>query len=195
MPVFCRKRSITSPVRTTPACGVKYKLNSRALGQTDISLLECPGCAGIWIGEETFELLAEKSRQSVLPEQLTTGPAGKRAGSAKQDGSMYRRCPRCAKHMNRRNFGHRSGIVIDTCKEHGFWFDAHELDQVLRWIRQGGEQRALRRQADEERQAERQSRVRYDRESRSAGPGTFESGLKREPTFGIGDLIGLFFDV
>ena len=52
--------------------------------------------------------------------------------------------------MHRRNFGRRSGVVIDTCKDHGVWFDAHELERILRWIRDGGEARSRKRTAEEQ---------------------------------------------
>ena len=30
-------------------------------------------------------------------------------------------------------------MVIDACRDHGIWFDAQELESVLRWVRKGGE--------------------------------------------------------
>ena len=40
--------------------------------------------------------------------------------------------------MNRTNYGRMSGIIIDVCADHGIWFDAHELDTILRWVKEGG---------------------------------------------------------
>jgi hypothetical protein len=39
----------------------------------------------------------------------------------------YRKSPVFQQFMARRNFGHRSGIVVDCCKNHGVWLDAGEL--------------------------------------------------------------------
>ena len=36
------------------------------------------------------------------------------------------------------NFAKRSGVVIDVCREHGVWFEADELCQVVRFIGAGG---------------------------------------------------------
>lgn len=33
--------------------------------------------------------------------------------------------------MARKNFGERSGIVVDVCKVHGVWLDRGELDALL----------------------------------------------------------------
>jgi Zn-finger nucleic acid-binding protein len=40
--------------------------------------------------------------------------------------------------MNRNNFAKISGIIIDSCKEHGVWFDADELPKIIEFIRKGG---------------------------------------------------------
>jgi Zn-finger nucleic acid-binding protein len=45
--------------------------------------------------------------------------------------------------MTRANFGRRSGIVVDTCRDHGTWFDRGELDAVLEFVRAGGVEEEL----------------------------------------------------
>ena len=39
----------------------------------------------------------------------------------------YLPCPVCKSLMNRVNFAHHSGIVIDLCGKDGVWFDRDEL--------------------------------------------------------------------
>lgn len=51
----------------------------------------------------------------------------------------YRPCPVCTKMMNRVNFGTRSGVIIDRCREHGIFLDGGELRQLLEWRRAGGQ--------------------------------------------------------
>ena len=53
--------------------------------------------------------------------------------------------------MNRVNFERVSGILIDRCRDHGLWFDATELDAVLRFIKLGGERASDEREQQEER--------------------------------------------
>ena len=50
----------------------------------------------------------------------------------------YRKCPVCAKIMNRINFGRRSGVVTDQCHGHGIWLDAGELQRLVEWKNAGG---------------------------------------------------------
>ena len=52
--------------------------------------------------------------------------------------------------MNRRNYAHKSGVIIDVCREHGVWFDPDELQRILAWIRAGGRARAEKELAAEE---------------------------------------------
>lgn len=51
---------------------------------------------------------------------------------------VYLRCPECDTLMTRRNFGLRSGIIVDICPGHGVWFDHGELEAVMRFVRAGG---------------------------------------------------------
>ena len=132
-----------------PACQETTKLNSRALGKDGASVLECPECTGLWIGNETFKLVAVKARSSAAPSELAPGRKILRSAAdlPKQKGPMYRRCPECDKMMSRRMFGKTSGVVIDACRNHGIWFDAQELEGVLAWIRKGGEARSREKEA------------------------------------------------
>jgi len=47
---------------------------------------------------------------------------------------VYRNCPKCRSSMQRINFDRRSGVVIDSCKDHGVWFDAGELKRVAQYL-------------------------------------------------------------
>lgn len=50
----------------------------------------------------------------------------------------YLPCPVCSKQMLRKNYGSRSGVVIDSCYEHGMWLEAGELAKLVRWSKLGG---------------------------------------------------------
>jgi Zn-finger nucleic acid-binding protein len=61
----------------------------------------------------------------------------------------YRPCPACGKMMNRTNYGGISGVILDTCKTHGLWFDQDELRRVLEFIQKGGLDKVRERQIQE----------------------------------------------
>jgi Zn-finger nucleic acid-binding protein len=190
--------SAGKPTETAcPACGKRHKMNGRAMGDPPISVLECPRCAGLWLSRDAFKVIADQARDdSVADPAMLVGKseAEQDAPAKARPKSFYRQCPECQKMMNRRNFGQRSGVVIDTCKEHGIWFDAKELSTVLRWIRQGGEDRAAQRQADEARHAERQSRIKVERPTQidEYGGSSFGRAGQRDS---FGGFLGSLFDI
>jgi Zn-finger nucleic acid-binding protein len=131
--------------------------------------------------------MLDRARGTATADPQGTTPASRldpeRSGTGSGE-SLYRKCPVCETVMNRRNFGKRSGVIVDTCREHGHWFDAHELDRILRWIRQGGEETVRRRAQDEARHRERLKR--YERELPGSDPATRRpAGLDRSPGDGL----------
>ena len=57
--------------------------------------------------------------------------------------------------MNRMNFGRRSGTVVDVCRGHGTFLDRGELNQVVRFIHEGGLDRARLAEIEELREEQR----------------------------------------
>ena len=191
--------SVGQPTKTgCPACGKRHKMNGRALGDPPISVLECSRCAGLWLGLDAFRSVADRARDDSIadPAMLIGESSSPKTGTpAGPNDAFYRQCPECRTVMNRRNFGRGSGVVIDSCKEHGMWFDAQELSGILRWIRQGGEARAKKRQADERRHAERQSKFKVERATQAdQGAGGLTFGGATEG-FGLGGFLGQLFDL
>jgi Zn-finger nucleic acid-binding protein len=170
-----------------PVCPDK-KLTSRKLGGDEISVLECGKCGGLWLGHELFTLLQEKAREKEISWLDTVGRGSDKAPSPRgpHQGALYRRCLVCGKHMSRRNFKRRSGVIVDVCPSDGVWFDLGELDRVLDWIQSGGMSRArvmVERRA-QQKAVNRRLRRSFDPLER-AGAGFAESSS--EP--GTGDFI------
>jgi len=118
-----------------PCCG-DHRLNSRRLGEDEITVLECSCCGGLWLGHQVFTLLQKKARAQEIPWAGRSGE--EEAGSASRfDGPLYRKCCVCGNHMSRRNFAPRSGVIVDICPQDGIWFDQGELEQILRKISSG----------------------------------------------------------
>jgi Zn-finger nucleic acid-binding protein len=65
----------------------------------------------------------------------------------------YIKCPVCTNFMNRRNYGSSSGVVMDTCKDHGVWLDGGEFNKLLRWAHAGGIQHHARQEKERDRMA------------------------------------------
>jgi Zn-finger nucleic acid-binding protein len=71
----------------------------------------------------------------------------------------YLKCPACGTLMNRQAFGRISGVVVDACRNHGVWFDAGELTQVIQFLERGGLERARLREAEERNEQVRRLRA------------------------------------
>jgi Zn-finger nucleic acid-binding protein len=181
-----------------PACGKRHKMNGRSLGEPAVSVLECSRCAGLWLSREGFEIVADRARDKTLPDQVFLGnpvkPVSDAPPSANKSG-FYRQCPECRKTMNRRNFGRQSGIVVDTCKDHGIWFDAQELGDILKWIRRGGEERVQRHRDDEARHAERLERFKIEWPVQPDGRSGIQTTRDASRLEGLGDLLSSLFDL
>lgn len=120
--------------RSCPRC--RIELGSVKVGTA--SLRECERCGGLWVDIASFEkICAEREQQSAVLGAATPAPKGSQSFDA-ANRVRYVPCPRCNQLMNRVNFAHCSGIVVDVCKGHGTWFDRDELQQIVEFIRGGG---------------------------------------------------------
>jgi Zn-finger nucleic acid-binding protein len=146
-----------------PACAGERPLTSRRLGQTNVAFFDCAACGGLWLEKEVFEALSERARAGHLPEGFGGGAPADAPAAALAAGTAgevhYRPCVICGTLMNRRNYGRKSGVIVDVCARHGIWFDFQELDRLLRWIREGGEARAETMQREQEKIEMRQQRL------------------------------------
>jgi Zn-finger nucleic acid-binding protein len=107
------------------------------VGEAD--LLECGTCDGTWVEAVTFErICADRESQAALLHAPHEAP--RTAGAAPP--FRYRPCLKCGKLMNRVNFGRLSGAIVDVCRGHDTFLDRGELHQIVRFIQEGGIDRA-----------------------------------------------------
>ena len=150
-----------------PVCGDPHHLTSRRVGR--IAVMECGRCVGLWLGNEAFRQVTEEASADALKTDEGFRPKRpERAGSRPppQQGSRYRKCVVCGHFMHRRNFGRRSGVIIDVCRDDGVWFDAEELPRIVAWIRSGGLAKA-----NEDRAAKAARERRIERRTAERSPG------------------------
>jgi Zn-finger nucleic acid-binding protein len=146
--------TVEAPARLCPRCRVE--METVRVGSA--SLRECGRCDGMWVDVDSFEkIVEERDEQAVtlgtathVPKQATTG--------AEPNKVRYVPCPECNQLMNRVNFAHCSGVVVDVCKGHGTWFDRDELQQIVEFIRRGGLDVAREREKQEIEEARRRLR-------------------------------------
>ena len=101
---------------------------------------ECLRCTGLFVTHEALERMTRRHEQDAGI-RLRPLPAAVTAPETR----AYLRCPQCREHMNRKNFGERSGVIVDVCATHGVWFDRDELARALEFIDAGGLSRLTER--------------------------------------------------
>ncbi len=125
-----------------PDCGVPFEVFSGGPGL----LHDCPKCGGQLV---EHALLRELLERREVYGQVAPRPAPR--GNPLEQPLRYVPCPACGALMNRKNFGQTSGVIVDVCQKHGFWFDPGELPRVLAFVESGGLERARRRNEEQQR--------------------------------------------
>ena len=116
-----------------PCPGCDGPLLLGKLGES--ALFQCGKCFGFWVNKTTLERICRNAEKQALTFHDNHSPS---AHARVMRPIRYVRCPECHKLMNRVNFAQCSGTVVDVCSEHGTWFDANELQQIARFLREGG---------------------------------------------------------
>jgi Zn-finger nucleic acid-binding protein len=183
-------------VKTGQACPACRKpMSLRELGGHPMEI--CDACAGVWIDRPTFEALChDEEHQAIVIQGLPAAPAT--GGSVAQVG--YRPCPACGALMNRVNFGQISGVLLDTCKSHGTFFDPDELRRLVAFLQDGGMDRARARQIEalkaEEQRAEGSQPHGTGMPSLSGGVGDFQFMNAADHVGGLqGGITRFLFDL
>ncbi|MFH0899858.1 MAG: zf-TFIIB domain-containing protein [Pseudomonadota bacterium] len=113
----------------------------------DTLLDQCPACAGMWLDRDAFErLVAARRQESTVPLPGATSSPPPASVDTKV---VYLYCPECGEMMTRQNFGKCSGVIIDSCRSHGIWFDRDELRRIVEFVARGGLEESMRREAAE----------------------------------------------
>ncbi|HIJ87501.1 MAG TPA: hypothetical protein HPP97_07405 [Desulfuromonadales bacterium] len=146
--------------RTCPRCAVNLKtidlnINGRFL------IERCNQCLGLFFDPNELEALLEATVTNVFSidrKQLDSINSLKKGDY----GVSYIKCPVCSTIMNRVNFGVKSGVIVDRCREHGVWLDGGELRHLFEWMKAGGkllqQERAEEQRRTEARELEREKR-------------------------------------
>lgn len=124
--------------RECPHC--KTSLQTIQLDFNGPFLIErCKSCFGLFFDNGELETLLENSVLNVSNINLTLIKNINNDRYQSQQKVKYVKCPVCSVFMNRVNYGHRSGVIIDQCKKDGIWLDSGEITHLMEWKKAGGE--------------------------------------------------------
>ena len=150
--------------RPCPRCANGTTLVARLV--EDILLDECPECQGMFVDTCALERILSERRQA-RADAILGLPASSTKLASSARGPVYVKCPDCDVLMNRKNFATGAGIIVDVCRNHGTWFDAQELSQVINFVMKGGLERAARKDQARFREEARRS---SESAARQSGP-------------------------
>lgn len=137
-----------------PRC--RTAMSAISIGNTPLH--ECPRCEGLWVDATSLaQIRADQEKQAAVLGTASVIPPSE--GPVLEKNIRYVPCPICRKLMNRVNFARCSNVVVDVCRDHGTWFDKHELRRVVEFIRLGGLEVARDRQMAELEEQQRRARA------------------------------------
>jgi Zn-finger nucleic acid-binding protein/ribosomal protein L40E len=147
----------------------------------------CPRCEGLWLEQAVFSQvvrdLSSDARQTVAGSGLAS-PLAKPATETTrpfESTVRYVPCPHCRVRMSRQNYLRVSGVIVDTCPEHGIWLDRDELRRVAAFLQQGGVLRAQKQEREElglqQRHRAEMQKAKAELASRGATPLGIVSGM------------------
>ena len=159
-----------------------------------LNVNRCSNCLGLFVQRNILDMILEtKVRQpSEINYRLLTNLENSNRSLVK--GWRYRPCPVCRTLMNRKLHGKRSGVIVDSCRDHGIWLDAGELRQLLEWSRAGGEKlnqerRALEQQQISERERRKHMEEIFQKNKLELDHDLEHSSLRQQTTTSILNLI------
>ncbi len=163
------------PVRPCPVCATSLQRISIPVTEGNpITMDRCANCFGLFLDALQLELILNNTAKFSQTVDLgRLDDLGRQSGN--QTEIVYRKCPVCSKLMNRENYGARSGVITDRCREHGIWLDAGELKRLVAWRNSGGHivdsvrHQELERERLRREKAEKEKLARWNREADQRG--------------------------
>jgi Zn-finger nucleic acid-binding protein len=162
--------------RACPRCTTA--LHARRID--DVVIDECGACSGVFLDHIAIQRVIVDRAQARAEALLGALPRRELTPLPTAGQKMYLKCPVCSVVMNRRLYAAGTGIIIDVCRTHGTFFDAGELPLIIDFVRNGGLDKAQRKDIDRMRDAARHelappaaalpiARLHHDARSHAAG--------------------------
>jgi Zn-finger nucleic acid-binding protein len=139
-------------IEICPRC--RSQMEAVVIGATHLE--ECPKCEGIWASADAIRQICQDQEQQAAVLGMPFAPP---TGTMRPEKEIhYLPCPICHNLMNRVNFDHCSGVIVNVCSQHGTWFDKDALRHVVEFIRAGGLEKERRREREELEEVENRTR-------------------------------------
>jgi len=148
--------------RICPRCDIKLKTIDLNLKGTFL-IDRCDQCLGLFFDPGELEALLEATVSNVFLIDRAGLDGINSSRQQVQYAITYVKCPVCAQLMHRVNFGAKSGVIVDRCKDHGVWLDGGELRHLFEWMKLGGKLLDLERQEQQKREEQKNEQERREK--------------------------------
>lgn len=99
-------------------------------GQT---ALACPANHGLWLDHAQLDAIVEDTKDEASTTQEDAAWTASDPEPRELVAERFRACPVCGVTMEKDVWKFGSGVVVDSCGEHGVWVDAGELERLEAW--------------------------------------------------------------
>lgn len=103
------------------------KSSMKTLPYEGVMIDRCDGCGGHWLDKGEIGRIVETRGETFSHAQKVQ--AFKEKGVDASAGKAFG-CPKCKQPMRKFNYALNSGVILDKCQGHGFWFDKGELEKI-----------------------------------------------------------------
>ena len=147
--------------RICPHCEQPLQSIQLQLAET-LSIERCDKCFGLFFGLGELDTLLQYSVSEVHTVNLRHLDNINIDRYRKNQVVKYIKCPVCRAFMHRTNFAQRSGVIVDSCRQHGLWLDSGEVTHLMEWKKMGGQ--LLHEQVQQEKRHKRKRLQRQPRD-------------------------------
>lgn len=102
-----------------------------------IPITVCPANHGRFVTYDELTAIIESRQEDRSTEEERQAIASEGAIAVRDIPEEPRACPECGQQMVKMNYAYQSGVIIDSCSEHGMWLDGSELDRIQAWVEAG----------------------------------------------------------
>ena len=101
-----------------------------------VELAECAQHHGVFCSYDALGMMATNRSEPTTAAEASAAIAAEVHDDQRPDMTAGEplKCPQCGVAMMRAVYAYESGVVIDTCYEHGAWLDDGELRRIEAWI-------------------------------------------------------------
>jgi Zn-finger nucleic acid-binding protein len=114
------------PITTCPRC----KGSCTTVAYERVQIDECQSCKGIWLDPGELQEIIAREETRFTPEFEKETLKSARAGIPEHETTAGIACPFCNRTLRAINYNYASGVIINTCANHGIWLDQHELQRI-----------------------------------------------------------------